>query len=83
MYLFFVNVCFEIVLLQIVGELMNNELERCGRKLSWPIANCQEDLRIITKNCSHDDRSPGRDMNSKLANCQLQTLVTFSNLLLD
>jgi hypothetical protein len=55
---------------QIVGGLVNNGFERCERTLSWSHVNCQEDLRRITKNYSHDDRNPGRDMNSKLPKCQ-------------
>lgn len=62
MYLFFINVCFEIIMRQTVGGLVNNEFERCGRTLSWPNVNCQEDLRRISKN-------PGRVLNSKLPKC--------------
>jgi len=65
----------------IVSELVNNEFERCGRTLSWPNVNYQEDLRRSTKNCSHDDWAPGRDMNSKLPKCQRKKrwpLATYS-----
>jgi hypothetical protein len=65
MYLCFINVCFDITMRQIVGELVNNESERCGRPLSWPNVNYQGDLKIISKNYSHNGRNPGRILNSK------------------
>ena len=55
---------------QIVRELVNNEFESCGRTLSWPNVNCQEDLRTNTKKCGREDRAAGRDVNSKLPKCQ-------------
>jgi hypothetical protein len=52
---------------QIVGGLVNNEFEKCGRTLSLLNVKCQKGVRRITKICGHDDRAAGRDTNSKLA----------------
>jgi hypothetical protein len=66
---------------------VNNELERCKRKLSWPNVeycpvNYQEDLRRIT-NFSHDGRRPCRVVDSKVPECQRKILAFFfSNVLL-
>jgi hypothetical protein len=48
---------------------MNDELERCGRKRSWPnLRNCPGiflgGLRKTTKTFNQDSRSSGRDLNS-------------------
>jgi hypothetical protein len=48
--------------------IVDNELERSGRKRSWPNSRycpgiCLEGLRETTKNLGQDSRSPGQDLN--------------------
>jgi hypothetical protein len=61
--------------------IVNNELERCGRKRSWPNLRyhpgiCLEGLRKDTETLSQYSRSPGRDLNPRPPEYEAGVLTT-------
>jgi hypothetical protein len=63
-------------------RMLNNELERYGRKWSWPNIRhnssiCLEVLRKTVRNLSEDNLSLGWDLSLRPSKCKVEALTTW------